>query len=159
MLSLHINMLGGGLCSRQRTRRPQRRGDYRPNHRRLRPMPKTKSCKVERKDGWFHEPKVEELKHRLNTAKRIFLKNMTAKKLELFKSTRVLIDKELQNIRNVQWLQWCETINAHSSTSSLWTHLNRARGSKLTTLPCHPDVPCQGGVGPDEWFQTAAKDY
>ena len=122
-------------------------------------MPKTKSCKVERKDGWFHEPKVEELKHRLNTAKRIFLKNMTAKKLELFKSTRVLIDKELQNIRNVQWLQWCETINAHSSTSSLWTHLNRARGSKLTTLPCHPDVPCQGGVGPDEWFQTAAKDY
>ena len=42
-------------------------------------MPMTKPCKVERKDGWFHEPKMEELKHRLNTVKRIFLKNMTAK--------------------------------------------------------------------------------
>ena len=51
-------------------------------------MPKTKPCKVERKDGWFHEPKVEELKHRLNTVKRIFLKNITAKNLELFKSMK-----------------------------------------------------------------------
>ena len=56
-------------------------------------MPKTKPCKVERKDGWFHEPRMEELKYRLNTVKRIFLKNMTPKTLELFKSTRMLINK------------------------------------------------------------------
>ena len=45
----------------------------------------------------------------------------------------------MDEIRNKKWLEWCEGINAHTNISSLWDHLNRARGRKHTPLPNHPD--------------------
>ena len=102
-------------------------------------MPKTKPPKTQHKDAWYYDARVKELKHRLNAIKSTFLKNKTNKNLDLFRSSRKLIIKEIEDIKTAKWLQWCESINAHTSISSLWSQLNEARGDRHTPLPNHPD--------------------
>ena len=102
-------------------------------------IPPTKPCVTHKNDAWYYDKRVEELRHRLNSAKSNLMKNKTEKNFELFQATKKLINQELEEIRNRKWLEWCEQINAHTNISSLWAHLNRARGRKHTPLPNHPD--------------------
>ena len=98
-------------------------------------IPLTKPFKSNKSDAWFYDKRVEELKHRLNCAKTNLMKNKSNKNYELFQATKKVIYKELEDIKTKKWLQWCGDLNAHTNISSLWTHLNRARGRKHTTKP------------------------
>ena len=102
-------------------------------------IPLTKQFKSTKSDHWYYSNRVKELKHRLNTVRTNYLKHKSNKNLELLRSTRELIAKELNTIKHEKWMEWCESINSHTNLPSLWAHLNTARGKSKSNSGCLPD--------------------
>ncbi|ROT69722.1 pol [Penaeus vannamei] len=100
-------------------------------------IPKVGTSVFTHKNGWFYNDRVRELKHRLIVLKKKLKQHFSPSLLETFRAAHRLICKEIQEIRTNSWLEWCESLNAHTSLHDLWTKLNRVSG-KHKKQPSHP---------------------
>ena len=91
------------------------------------------------RNHWYYNDRVKELRHRVNRARKTLRKYPSPASLELYRDVVRLTKEEMHEIRQLTWLQWCESINACTSLKELWSMLCRARGGRRPTVPLHPD--------------------
>lgn len=97
------------------------------------------SISYKQKDKWFHNSRVKELKHRLIQNRRILRRHPSPMLLASLRAATKMARNEIREIRTRVWLQWCESINTHTSLHELWTMLSIASG-KYKKQPCHPQA-------------------
>ncbi|KAK8383394.1 hypothetical protein O3P69_019047 [Scylla paramamosain] len=90
------------------------------------------------KDHWYYDTEVKELYARVNTARKLFRRSRTPDNLELLQAAVRTTDRRLKEIRQEKWLEWCASLNAHTSLSQLWDHIRRATGKGKRRAPPHP---------------------
>ncbi|XP_047478493.1 uncharacterized protein LOC125031653 [Penaeus chinensis] len=100
-------------------------------------IPVITSIPYTRKNKWFHNDRIRELKHRLLQLRKALKQHPSPTLLENYRAAIRLIKAEIREIRSKAWLQWCEFINAHTSLQYLWKKINIAAG-KYKKQPCHP---------------------
>ena len=91
------------------------------------------------RNHWFYGPRVREIKHRVQQARKNLQKHPSPGSMALFREVVRNTKLELREIRNQAWLEWCQNINAHTTVKEMWTFLNIARGQRRPTLQRHPD--------------------
>lgn len=93
---------------------------------------------IPRKEAWYYTDRVKELKNRINQHTRLVKRHPTpankAKLQEVKNHAKAVFSQE----RTSKWLNWCNSLNCHTTVSAMWKQIRTASG-KFTPTPRHPD--------------------
>ena len=102
-------------------------------------IPKTKPTSRQYNDYWYYCPRVKELNHRVNMARRNYRRHPTATNRHLLQVIVKDTREEKEEIKNVSWLKWCSELNEHTSLGKMWAQIRRASGKATPPPPTHPN--------------------
>lgn len=103
-------------------------------------IPKSSHTRSSRRMQWCYSPEVGRLRHQLNQAKRAFRRSRTPTNLAILQEVAQAVKEQLATIRTEKWLEWCQEVTAHTSTSDIWRWLRRVAGKRRERPPSvvHP---------------------
>lgn len=102
-------------------------------------IPRTAPPKHHHKDYWFYCDRVKEINRRLNRAKKMYRARPTLERLRLLQSVINHSIAEKAAIKEEKWLEWCRSLNSHSTLSSMWKRLKAVSNPQPTKPPSHPN--------------------
>ncbi|KAK8372191.1 hypothetical protein O3P69_017822 [Scylla paramamosain] len=102
-------------------------------------IPKTKKPQRNYKDHWYYDQRVKEYHHRVNQARKLNRAHHTQATRDLLRAAIRTAREGTKKIRSEKWIEWCSGMNAHTTLSALWKHVNTARGRRVPAAPTHPE--------------------
>ncbi|KAK3855787.1 hypothetical protein Pcinc_037833 [Petrolisthes cinctipes] len=103
----------------------------------MRLFPRSKPPKKQRKDHWFYDQRVRVLNNRLNAARRLYRRHPTDTNRALLREVVHHTRQEKKSIQEQKWIEWCQSIDSHTSLSSMWSKLRAVSGKKFPAPPSH----------------------
>ncbi|KAK3883968.1 hypothetical protein Pcinc_011731 [Petrolisthes cinctipes] len=100
-------------------------------------IPRSKPPKKQRKDHWFYDQRVRVLNNRLNAARRLYRRHPTDTNRALLREVVHHTRQEKKSIQEQKWIEWCQSIDSHTSLSSMWSKLRAVSGKKFPAPPSH----------------------
>jgi len=88
------------------------------------------------RNHWFYNDRIRELRHRLLIMRKL-LRQHPSPDLTAFCAANKHICKAIQEIKTRTCLEWCKSLNVHTSLQDLWRKLNAISG-KFKRQPFHP---------------------
>ncbi|XP_069992820.1 uncharacterized protein [Penaeus vannamei] len=89
------------------------------------------------RNHWFYDERVKELRRRLLILRKTLHKHPSPELLQTYREAIPLIREKIQEIKTNKWLEWCESLNVHTSLHDLWRRLNIVAG-KFKSQAHHP---------------------
>ncbi|MPC12344.1 hypothetical protein E2C01_005033 [Portunus trituberculatus] len=86
-------------------------------------------------DYWFRDKRMAEMNARLNTTRKLFKKRPTEANRTLLKSVIRHANRVKAEVREEKWIDWCRSLDSHSSLGAMWRKLRTIRGLKPPALP------------------------
>ncbi|KAK8397507.1 hypothetical protein O3P69_004335 [Scylla paramamosain] len=102
-------------------------------------IPKTKKPQRNYKDHWYYDQRVKEYHHQVNQARKLNRAHHTQATRDLLRAAIRTAREGTKKIRSEKWIEWCSGMNAHTTLSALWKHVNTARGRRVPAAPTHPE--------------------
>ena len=100
-------------------------------------IPSTKPL-TRRKDAWYYNERVKEMKTRINQHTKLLKRHPTAENRAILRQVLNHAKTVFTEERSNKWLQWCQQLNCHTSVGDMWKHIRFASGT-YTQTPTHPD--------------------
>ena len=91
------------------------------------------------RDYWFRDERVTEMNARLNATRKLFRRWPTEANKATLKAVLQHTITVKAEVREAKWLEWCRSLDSHSSLGAMWRKLRAIRGMKPPTPQTHPD--------------------
>lgn len=91
------------------------------------------------KDYWFRDERVAEMNARLNATRKHFRRWPTEANKATLKDVLQHTIRVKAEVREKKWVEWCRSLDSHSSLGAMWRKLRAIRGMTRPAPQTHPD--------------------
>ena len=91
------------------------------------------------KDYWFRDERVAEMNARLNATRKHFRRWPTEANKATLKAVLQHTIRVKAEVREEKWVEWCRSLDSHSSLGAMWRKLRAIRGMTRPASQTHPD--------------------
>lgn len=90
------------------------------------------------RDAWIYGPRVRELNHRVNAARKALRARPGPLTLAYLRSTVRHVTAEKQKLRAVAWEEWCQSAGSSTPLSKMWRTVRAMYNPRPPPAPFHP---------------------
>lgn len=102
-------------------------------------IPLKKDHFISHRDHWIHGPRVKELNHRVNSARKAYRRDPNPQTRLYLQSVVRHVSSAKAELRNSDWISWCRGLNAHTGLREMWKRVASMYSPRPAPPPSHPD--------------------